>query len=92
MKSFSTLLHNALFPSTRVYHDQNGSFRGTSTDITPWLVLLGRIWGGTLWLYLILTPLLAPVYFMFAQWYCKKYDAENMAEDPKGWPQEKRQI
>ena len=92
MKSFSTLLHNALFPSTRVYHDQNGNFRGTSTDITPWLVLLGRIWGGALWLYLILTPLLAPVYFMFAQWYCKKYDAENMAEDPKGWPQEKRQI
>ncbi len=47
MRSFSSLVHDALFPSTRVYHDENGNYRGTSTDITPWMLLLGRIWGDT---------------------------------------------
>lgn len=92
MKSFSSLVHGALFPSTRVYHDANGNFRGTSTDVTPWMLLLGRVWGFAVWLYIILTPLLAPVYFIFANWFCRKYDAEFMKEDPEGWPKEKKQI
>lgn len=45
MRSFSSLVHNALFPSTRVYHDANGNYRGTSTDVTPWMLLIGRVWG-----------------------------------------------
>ena len=92
MRSFSSLVHDALFPSTRVYHDENGNYRGTSTDITPWMLLLGRIWGILLWLYIILMPLLAPVYFVFAHWFCRKYDAEFTKEDPKGWPSEKKEI
>lgn len=92
MRSLNSLFHNALFPKTRVYHDANGNISGTSTDITPWYLLFGRLWGGMLWLYIILTPLLAPIYFIFAHWYCRRYDAENNAEDPKGWPNEKRQI
>lgn len=92
MRSFSSLVHGALFPSTRVNHDANGNFRGSSTDVTPWMLLLGRVWGFALWLYIILTPLLAPVYFIFSHWFCRKYDAEFMKEDPKGWPAEKKQI
>lgn len=92
MRSLSSLVHSALFPSTRVYHDANGNYRGSSTDITPWLVLLGRSWGILVWLYIILLPLLAPVYYIFANWYCHKYDAEFTKADPKGWPQEKKQI
>lgn len=92
MRSFSSLVQDALFPSTRVYHDENGNYRGTSTDITPWMLLLGRIWGILLWLYIILMPLLAPVYFVFAHWFCRKYDAEFTKEDPKGWPSEKKEI
>lgn len=92
MKSLSSLFHDALFPNTRVYQDSAGNFRGTSTDVTPWYLLIGRLWGGMLWLYIILTPLLAPVYFIFAHWYCRRYDAEYMAEDSVGWPQEKRKI
>ena len=37
-------------------------------------------------------PLLAPVYFVFAHWFCRKYDAEFTKEDPKGWPSEKKEI
>lgn len=92
MRSFGSLFNDALYPRTRVYHDANGRFKGTSTDITPWYLLIGRLWGITLWLYIILLPLLAPVYFAFAHWYCRRYDAENLAEDPKGWPQKKKQI
>lgn len=92
MRSLSSLFHDALFAKTRVYNDSSGNFRGTSTDVTPWYILIGRLWGGMLWLYIILTPLLGPVYFLFAHWYCRKYDAENMADDPKGWPLEKKQI
>lgn len=92
MKSLSTLFHDALFSNTRVYKDSAGNFLGTSTDVTPWYLLIGRLRGIMLWLYIILTPLLGPVYFVFAHWYCRRYDAENMAEDPKGWPEEKRQI
>lgn len=92
MRSLESLFHDALFPKTRVYQDASGNFRGTSTDVTPWYLLIGHLWGGMLWLYIILTPLLGPVYFLFAHWYCRRYDAENMAEDPKGWPIEKRQI
>lgn len=92
MRSLGSLFHGALFPGTRVYHDANGKFRGTSTDVTPWYFLIGRLWGYGLWLYLILLPLLAPIYFIFANWYCRRYDAENMAEDPKGWPKEKKHI
>ena len=92
MRSFSSLFHDALFAKTRVYQDENGNFKGTSTDITPWYILIGRIWGGMIWLYIILTPLLAPVYYLFARWYCKRFDDENMVEDPHGWPQEKGQI
>lgn len=92
MRSFNSLFHNALYPKTRVYQDANGNFSGTSTDVTPWYLLIGRLWGGMLWLYLILTPLLAPVYFAFAHWYCRRFDAENMEDDPKGWPNEKRLI
>lgn len=92
MRSLSSLVHSALFPSTRVYHDANGNYRGSSTDITPWLVFLGRSWGILVWLYIILLPLLAPVYYIFANWYCHKYDAEFTKADPKGWPQEKKQI
>ena len=36
MRSLGSLFHDALFPGTRVYHDANGNFRGTSTDVTPW--------------------------------------------------------
>jgi len=92
MRSFSSLVHGALFPSTRIYHDANGNYRGMSTDVTSWLHLLGRVWGFLIWLYIILLPLLAPVYFMFANWFCRKYDAEFMKEDPKGWPQDKKRI
>lgn len=92
MKSFSSLIHDALFPRTRIYQDVNGNFQGTSTDVTPWFCLLGRMWGITLWLYIIMLPLLAPVYFIFAHWYCRKYNDENMAENPEGWPREKSQI
>lgn len=92
MRSFGSLFHDAIYPRTRVYQDANGNFRGTSTDVTPWYLLIGRLWGFTLWLYLILMPLLAPVYFAFAHWYYRRYDAENLAEDPKGWPHEKKQI
>lgn len=92
MRSLPSLVHSALFPSTRVYHDANGNYCGSSTDITPWLVLLGRSWGILVWLYIILLPLLAPVYYIFANWYCHKYDAEFTKADPKGWPQEKKQI
>ena len=92
MKSLGSLFHDILYPRTRVYQDTNGNFRGTSTDVTSWYLLIGRLWGYSLWLYLILLPLLAPVYFVFAHWYWRRYDAENMAEDPKGWLQEKRQI
>lgn len=92
MRSLSSLVHSALFPSTRVHHDANGNYRGSSTDITPWLVLLGRSWGILVWLYIILLPLLAPVYYIFANWYCHKYDAEFTKVDPKGWPKEKSQI
>lgn len=92
MKSLGSLFHDALFPRTRIYHDANGNFSGSSTDVTPWYLLIGRLWGKLVWLYMILTPLLAPVYFLFAHWYCRRFDAENMAEDPKGWPEDKRQI
>lgn len=92
MRSFSSLVHGALFPSTRIYHDANGNYRGSSTNVTPWMLLIGRVWGFALWLYIILTPLLAPVYFIFAHWFCRKYDAEFTKEDPKGWPVEKKQI
>lgn len=92
MKSLGSLFHDALFPRTRIYHDANGNFSGSSTDVTPWYLLIGRLWGKLIWLYIILTPLLAPVYFLFAHWYCRRFDAENMAEDPKGWPEDKRQI
>lgn len=92
MKSLRSLFHDVLFPNTRVYQDSEGNFRGTSTDVTSWYLLIGRLWGGLLWLYIILTPLLGPVYFIFAHWYCRRYDAENKKEDPIGWPHEKRQI
>lgn len=92
MKSLGSLFHDALFSKTRFYHDADGNFKGSSTDVTPWYLLIGRLWGWSLWLYIILTPLLAPVYFLFAHWYCKRFDAENTAEDPEGWQQEKRQI
>ena len=92
MRSLGSLFHEVLFPGTRVYHDSNGNFRGTSTNVTPWCFLIGRLWGYGLWLYLILLPLLAPIYFIFANLYCRRYDADNMVEDPKGWPKEKKQI
>lgn len=92
MRSIGSLFHDAIYSRTRAYYDANGNFSGTSADITPWYLLIGRLWGYSLWLYIILLPLLAPVYFAFAHWYCRKYDAENMVEDPKGWPQERRQI
>ena len=53
MRSLSSLIHSALFPSTRVYHDANGNYRGTSTDVTPWLALIGRGWGIMVWLYMV---------------------------------------
>ncbi len=92
MKSFSSLVHGALFPSTRVYHDANGNYKGYSTDITPILLIIGRVRGILLWLYVILTPLLAPVYFIVAHWFCRKYDADFMREDPDGWQRDKHQI
>lgn len=92
MRTLSSLFHGALFPKTRVYQDSRGNYSGMSTDVTPWYLLIGRLWGGMLWLYIILMPLLGPVYYLFAHWYCRRYDAENMAENPEGWPQEKRQI
>lgn len=92
MKSFSSLVHGALFPSTRIYHDASGNYLGSSTNVTPWILLIGRAWGFTLWLYIILTPLLAPVYFIFAHWFCRKFDVEFSREDPKGWPAEKKKI
>ena len=92
MRSINSLFHGALFPRTSIIRDADGSFIGSSTDVTPWYLLIGRIWGGMLWLYIILTPLLAPIYFVFAHWYCRRYDAENLTKDPNGWPTERRQI
>ena len=92
MRSMRDLIHDAIYPNTRVYHDANGNYRGSSTDVTPFLTLLGRCWGWMVWLYLVLIPLLAPVYFIFAHWFCRKYDAAFMASDPVGWPVEKKSI
>ena len=92
MRIFGSLIHGALFPRTRVYQDAQGKLIGTSTDVTPMLLLLGRMWGGMLWLYFIFTPLLAPVYFIFAHWYCRRYDSENMADNPDSWIEDKHNI
>ncbi len=37
-----SLIHSALFPSTRFYHDADGNYRSSSTDVTACLVLLGH--------------------------------------------------
>ena len=41
MRSMLDLIHDAIYPNTRVYHDANGNYRGSSTDVTPFLTLLG---------------------------------------------------
>lgn len=92
MKPITDLIHDAMFPSTRIYQDADGNYAGSSTNITPFLILIGRFWGIALWLFIILTPLLAPVYFGFAHWYCNKYDKEFTEEDPKHWPEDKARI
>lgn len=92
MRPFTDLVHYALFPHTRVYQDAQGNYAGSSTDITPIILLLARCWGFLIFLFYILTPLLAPVYYWFANWFCNKYDEEFTKEDPKGWPIEKAQI
>lgn len=88
----NSLFQNALFPNTRIYQDANGNFKGSSTDVTPIILLLSRTWGIAVWLYIILTPFLAPVYYVFAHWYCKKYDAEFSKANPKEWSKEKKSI
>lgn len=92
MKSFTTLIHDAIFSPQAAFYDERGNYKGSAIDQTPWMLLLGRIWGIILWLYIILLPLLAPVYYGFANWFCNKYDAEFTKEDPKHWPQEKAAI
>lgn len=92
MRPFTDLVHDALFPHTRIYQDAEGNYAGSSTDITPFLLLIGRIWGILLFAFYVLTPLLAPVYYWFASWFCNKYDAYFMKEDPKGWPEDKKHI
>lgn len=92
MKPFTDLVHDAMFPSTRIYRDAEGNYAGSSTDITPIILLIARCWGLAIFLFYILTPLLAPVYYGFAHWFCHKYDAYFMKEDPKGWPMDKARI
>lgn len=92
MKSFTSLVHDALFPSTRIYQDANGNYAGSSTDITPWMLLIGRVQGVFLFAIYVLTPLLAPVYYLIATWFCNKYDTYFTKRDPKGWPAEKESI
>lgn len=92
MKSLVDLIHDAMFPSTRIYQDAEGNYAGNSTDVTPFLLLMGRIWGCAIWLFIILLPLLAPVYYLFACWFCHKYDAYFTKEEPETWPSEKANI
>ena len=92
MRSWMSLIQGTLIPSTRVYRDSQGNFAGTSTDITPAMILLYRVWGFLIFLRLVLAPILAPVYLIFVHWYCKKFDKENSKEDPKGWPIRKKKM
>ena len=87
-----SLIQGTLIPPTRVYRVSQGNFAGTSTDITPAMILMYRIWGFLLFLRLVLTPILVPVYLLFVHWYCKKFDKENSKEDPKGWPIRKKKM
>lgn len=87
-----SLIQGTLIPPTRVYRDSQGNFAGTSTDITPAMILLCRIWGYLYLLRIILIPLLAPVYLIFVKWYSVKFDKVNMKEDPKGWPIRKKKM
>ena len=92
MRSWMSLIQGTLIPPTRVYRDSQGNFAGTSTDITPAMILLCRVWGFLIFLRLVLAPILAPVYLLFVHWYCKKFDTANTKEDPKGWPIRKKKM
>lgn len=98
MRSLSSLVHSACS------RQREFTTMPTATIVVPARTSLhglffsdaaGAFWCGyTLfsYLYWILLPLLAPVYYIFANWYCHKYDAEFTKADPKGWPKEKSQI
>ena len=92
MRSWMSLIQGTLIPPTRVYRDSQGNFAGSSRNITPAMILLCRVWGLLLFLRLILAPILAPIYLIFVHWYCKKFDAQNTREDPKGWPIRKKKM
>ena len=92
MRSWMSLIQGTLIPPTRVYRDSQGNFAGTSTDITPAMILLCRVWGFLIFLRLVLAPILAPLYLLFVKWYCVKYDRINTKEDPKGWPIRKKKM
>lgn len=92
MRSWSSLITGTLIPPTRVYRDANGNFAGTSTNITSAMLLFGRIAAWLYFLKLILFPILAPFYLLAVNWYCKKFDAVNLKDDPKGWPIKKKKL
>lgn len=92
MSSFSSLIRDTLIPNTRVYHDANGNYAGSSTDITPALRLFGKIYGLAYLAYYILMPLLCPVYWLTVRWYCWKYDAEFTKLYPSEWPKRRKRL
>lgn len=86
MKPFSDLVHDALFAHTRYFYDEDGNYVGESVDVTPWMILIGRIWGWTLLIKIILTPVLAPAYYAFVSWFCNRFNKPLLKQYPKEWP------
>lgn len=87
-----SLINGTLIPPTKIYRDKNGNIIGTSTDITPSMMLFAKAYAYLYYFHIILIPFLAPIYFLAVRWYCNRFDAINMAENPTDWPTKKQRI
>lgn len=90
MKPFADLVHDALYARTRIYTDKNGNYVGQSTDITPWMLLIGRVWGFLVFINIIGEIVFAPIYYAIVSWFCHKYDKQLTKQYPKEWPEMKK--
>lgn len=92
MKSYLELVQETLVPPTKVYYDKDGNYAGSQVDIYPAIRLFTRCYALFYCVKWVSWPLWAPFGYWIARWWCNKYDASRMKEDPKGWPDRKQKI
>lgn len=86
-------IQNALFPNPHLeFFDKNGEYQGESINLMPLELLIGRVWGWMVFVWVMLMPFIGPLQYILVAYLCKRFDPYMTKHYKKAWDKQKKKI